>query len=72
MGWKRKKGNNFISKIDMKEFDEKLIVKKLEKLDELIDLITELKKGYLKTLYPELSDEAIDKKIIEWKIKKRV
>lgn len=54
----------------MENFDEREVKEKLEKLDELIELIVELRKGYLRSLYPELTEEEINQKIIEWKTKR--
>ncbi|MEM2929127.1 MAG: hypothetical protein QXP60_09200 [Nitrososphaerota archaeon] len=50
----------------MKELNENEINEKLKKLDELLELIFELKRGYLKTIFPDLIDEEIDKKLMEW------
>ncbi len=54
----------------MKNFDEIDFNEKLEKLDELLELIIELRRGYLKSINPKLTEEEIDKKIIEWKVKR--
>jgi len=56
----------------MSNFDEIDANEKLEKLNEILELIMELRKGYLKSIYPELTEEEINKKIIEWKTKRNL
>ncbi|MGB9749971.1 MAG: hypothetical protein ACPLWB_03930 [Caldisericia bacterium] len=36
----------------------------------LIELIIELRRGYLKSIYTELTENEINQKIIEWKTKR--
>jgi len=50
--------------------DEKVFVERIKKVEELNELILELKKAYIKSKHPELSKVEIEKIINRWKIER--
>ena len=50
--------------------EEKIFVERIKKVEELNELILELKEAYIKSKHPELSKAEIEKIINRWKIER--